>query len=69
MKFKCKACDKKFFSHVVFTQHSCMKAYNKAFPGDFFYLHSHLLEKVQDTMTHEQLLQKYNNAKNSAKSA
>jgi F0F1-type ATP synthase alpha subunit len=46
-----------------------MKAYNKAFPGDFFYLHCRLLEKVQDTMTHEQLLQKYNNAKNSAKSA
>ena len=69
MKLKCKACDKKFFCNVVFEQHSCAKAYNKAFPGDVFYLHSRLLEKVQDTMTHEQLLQKYNNAKNSAKSA
>ena len=49
MKFKCKTCDKKFFSNVVFEQHSCVKAY--------------------DTKSLEELLQEYNNAKNSAKSA
>jgi len=49
MKLKCKTCDKKFFSNVVFEQHSCVKAYEK--------------------MTLEQLLQEYNNAKNSAKSS
>jgi hypothetical protein len=49
MKFKCKTCDKKFFSNVVFEQHSCVKAYEQK--------------------TLEQLLQEYNIAKNSAKSA
>jgi len=29
MKFKCKTCDKKFFSNVVFEQHSCVKAYDE----------------------------------------
>jgi len=29
MKFNCKTCDKKFFSNVVFEQHSCVKAYDE----------------------------------------
>ena len=29
MKFKCKTCNKKFFSNVVFEQHSCVKAYEQ----------------------------------------
>ena len=49
MKFKCKTCNKKFFSNVVFEQHSCVKSY--------------------DTKSLEELLQEYNNAKKSAKSA